>query len=211
PAFRYKRYNWRSNLDFNLTKSTLFSVNLSGKLGYRNQPGYRIDGGLEDGFGQEQFMQKLYSSPTNIFPLRYADGEWGDSPTGGHNMMVQMNLGGQRMYKYYEGFYDASLNQKLDFITKGLSFKSKLAYTSSSNYQSHISRNYNNFDVIRYYRKYDYANPVTAADGSVSYPLLSQIRWPDDVTQPGLVRAEYDNIYDYGQRLYYEFSLNYKK
>ena len=41
PRFRYKRYNWRTNLDFNITKTTKLSVNIAGKMGYRNQPGYR--------------------------------------------------------------------------------------------------------------------------------------------------------------------------
>lgn len=39
PRFYYKRYNWRTNFDFKLTKSTLLSVNIAGKMGYRNQPG----------------------------------------------------------------------------------------------------------------------------------------------------------------------------
>ncbi|MGV3538874.1 MAG: SusC/RagA family TonB-linked outer membrane protein [Rufibacter sp.] len=212
PSFRYERYNWRSNLDFNLTKSTQFSVGLSGKFGYRNQPGYRIDGGGENGFGQEEFMQKIYSSPNNLFPLKYADGEWGDSPSGGHNMLVQLNEGGQRMYKYYEGFYDASLKQDLDVITKGLSVKAKIAYTSASNYQSSIMRGFGNFfDVIRYYRDFDYSNPTEGTDGVTTFPVITQNRWPDDVTQPGVMTATYDNIYGYSQRLYYEFSGNYAR
>ncbi|MFC0608579.1 SusC/RagA family TonB-linked outer membrane protein [Rufibacter quisquiliarum] len=212
PSFRYERYNWRSNLDFTLTKSTQFSVGLSGKFGYRNQPGYRIDGGGENGFGQEEFMEKIYSSPNNLFPLKYADGEWGDSKAGGHNMLVQLNEGGQRMYKYYEGFYDASLSQDLDVITKGLSVKGKIAYTSASNYQSDILRGFGkDFDIIRYYRQYDYSKPVEGANGNVSYPVVAQNRWPDDLTQTDVLIASYDNIYGYRQKLYYEFSFNYAR
>jgi TonB-linked SusC/RagA family outer membrane protein len=216
PSFGYKRYNWRSNLDFSLTKTTQFSVSFSGKFGYRNQPGYRINGQGEDGFGQPQFMNKIYTSPTNLFPLRYEDGEWGESSAGDHNMLVQMNEGGQRIYKYYEGFYDASLNQDLSFITEGLSFKAKLSYTSSSDYQSRILRTgvggaLSGIDIIRYSREYDYSNPVEGQDGAIGYPMISETRWPDNATQKGIITANYDVINGYSQWLYYEFSTDYNK
>src|SRR5690606_2186787 len=105
-----------------------------------------------------------------------------------------------------------NLHQKLDFITKGLSFNAKIAYTSGSNYQTNVLRSFGkNFDVISYYRKFDYSNPMEGPDGTTIYPMTQQIRWPDDVTQPGPVSASYDNFSGYGQRLYYEFSTNYSK
>jgi len=48
PTFKYQRYNWRSNFDFQLTKSTVLSLNLSGRQGYRSQTGYRINDNNED-------------------------------------------------------------------------------------------------------------------------------------------------------------------
>ena len=41
PSFSYRRYNWRSNFDFQITKYTKLSFNVAGKLGYQNQPAYR--------------------------------------------------------------------------------------------------------------------------------------------------------------------------
>ncbi len=215
PKFSFERYNWRSNFDFNLTKTTTFSVNFSGNYRYRNQPGYRIDGGGEDGFGQPQFFQRIYTAPRNLFPIKYSDGVWGDSQIGDVNMLMNLNEGGQRIYKYYEGFYDAILDQKLDFITKGLSAKGKISFTSNSDYLSNILRGgigggFANINIIRYYRQYDLSRPL---DGN--YPIINEgglgLRWPTPETQEGPVSANYDNFSSYGRRLYYELSLAYKR
>lgn len=37
PRHTYKRYNWRSNFDFNITSTTKLSVNIAGKMAYRNK------------------------------------------------------------------------------------------------------------------------------------------------------------------------------
>ena len=219
PSFRLERYNWRSNLDFKITGTTEFSLNLAGNFRYRNQPGYRIDGGGEGldnlgrpSFGEPQFFNRMFQAPKNLFPLRYEDGTYGDSQSGEHNMFMNLNEGGQRIYKYYEGLYDAILKQKLDFITKGLSVKALVSFSSGSNYESFILRTgigggFANINVIRNFRDYDVTRPLETG----GYPLLSAIRWPDEVTQEGPLTANYDNIFAYNRRLYYELSARYKR
>jgi TonB-linked SusC/RagA family outer membrane protein len=215
PAFRYQRYNWRTNFDFNVTKTTKIGVNLAGKYGYRNQAGYRIDGDGEDGFGQAKFFESLYRSPRNQYPIKYSDGYWACMPGGdsNKNIYADMNDLGQRIYKYYQGFFDVNLNQKLDFITKGLSVKALLSYTTYSNTQSRIQKQESGHmgedTAIRYYRTWDYAHP----NGDGTYPLLDETRIPDDDTQELPPSASYDNMLSggYGKKLYYEFSLNYAR
>ena len=48
----------------------------------------------------------------------------GDGLSSDQNIACLMNEGGSRNIKQHQGFYDVILNQKLDFITKGLSFES---------------------------------------------------------------------------------------
>ncbi len=215
PSFKVQRYNWRSNFDFDITKSTLFSINLSGNFRYRNQPGYRLDGGGEDGFGQSQFFQKIFSAPRNEFPLTYRDGFPGESSLGEHNMFVNLNQGGQRIYKYFQGFYDAQLKQKLDFVTKGLSFRGKISLTSGSNYETailnNIAGNAAAINVIRYYRRYDLTKPQIGANGEVNYPLIDEKRYPDAQTQIQPLTSSGDNIYGYERDLYYEGAINYAR
>ncbi|MCG1035817.1 SusC/RagA family TonB-linked outer membrane protein [Polaribacter sargassicola] len=213
PAFNLKKYNWRSNFDFDVTPTTKLSVNFSGNYRLRQQPGYRIDGNGEDGFGQSQFFNLLYSAPRNVFPIEYEDG-YGDSSNGESNLIMALNEGGVRKYRYYQGFYDAQVTQGLDFLTKGLSLKGSINYTSSSSYESRILRGNlgsANVGIIRYYREYDYSNPIVAADGSVTYPIINEIRYPTDVSQGTTVTATTPNLYSYSRRLNYKFQMDYKR
>ncbi len=216
PAFGQERYNWRSNFDFNITPTTTLRVNYSGNYRVRTQPGYRIDGGGEDGFGQNQFFQRIFNAPQNEFPLAYPDGFPGEGSDGEGNLKLFINGGGKRTYQYYQGIYDAELDQKLDFITKGLEFKGTLSYTSFSNYEKFIFGpdllgNFANLNIIRYYRTYDYTNPITAADGTVTYPLLTERRWPTEQSQGGPITAGLPSLYGYNRRLNYRFQTDYKR
>lgn len=215
PRFYYKRYNWRTNFDFKITQSTKLSVNIAGKMSYRNQPGYRIDA------GDSYLFDPFFKYSTNDFPIKYSDGEWGANQLGEGNIMMQMNEQGQRIYKAFQGFYDVYLNQKLDMITKGLSAKASLSYTSYHNRNSSIFKGkiYGADDPealrnspIRYYRVYDYANPIYNEDGTVSYPMIEEYRLPNENTEEDLpLGVSHDNYAGYGRRLYYEFALNYAR
>ncbi|MEI6865035.1 TonB-dependent receptor [Flavicella sp.] len=213
PAFGLQKYNWRSNFDFDVTSTTKLSVNFSGNFRERTQPGYRIDGGGEDGFGQSIFFNRLYGAPRNLYPITYEDG-YGESTSGESNIYVTLNEGGQRTYKYFQGFYDLELTQGLDLITKGLSFKGSINYSSSSSYEQKILRvglGSSDVGIIRYSRIYDYANPIVAPDGTVTYPLLSEVRFPDDLSQGSPVTSNTPSLFSYGRVLNYKFQFNYKR
>ena len=67
PAFRYDRFNFRTNLDFNLTKTTQFKVNLSGYYGKQQTPANGI-------FNMWYSVYKY--SPSSALPV-YSDGTYG--------------------------------------------------------------------------------------------------------------------------------------
>lgn len=210
PDFGFERYNWRFNLDFDITKTTQFSINFAGNFRNRLQPFF--------GPSDASIYSKVHTLPTNSFPIKYPDGEWGDSAAGGQNFIVLLNEGGQEIHKSYQGFYDAKLNQKLDFVTKGLSAEAKIAFTSNSSYFSALRRDRSTFGnaslgaEVRYYRDYDITNPIYNEDGTVDYPLLSEIRWPTSEYQGGKpIVTNYDQFQNYGRRLFYQFSTNYKR
>lgn len=211
PRFYYKRYNWRTNFDFNITKSTVLSVNIAGKMGYRNQPSH----------DDKNIFGPFYTTETNVFPIKFSDGEYGANATGQGNIMADLTSKGQRQYKTSQGFYDASLKQNLDIITKGLSFKFSLSYTSSSSKESSIIKGQylganasdaNKQNPIRYYRVYDYSQPIVNADGTISYPLYREERFPNYETEESLpVGVTHDSFSGYNRKLYYEFALNYAR
>lgn len=133
PRFYYQRYNWRSNLDFNITNTTKLSVNIAGKMGYRNQPGFRDADG-----GDSYIFEPLIRAPSNSFPIQYSDGAWGAGFQGEDNIYFSMNKQGQRQYKTFQGFYDIILTQDLSMITEGLSIKGTVSYTTSSRRESNV-------------------------------------------------------------------------
>jgi len=218
PAFSYKRFNWRANFDFNITKSTTLAINLAGKQGYRSQTGYRADGNNEndDAFGQERFFKTLYNAPRNVFPIKYDDGYYGVSSNAvqSDNLFLLFELG-QRIYKYNQNFIDVSLKQNLDFITKGLNFSGKLAYNAESNAQTRLQRysggNFGEVAYIAYYREWDYTQILPGG----GYALKREQRSPtDDPEYQGRIPlAAYDNLLDggYSNKLYYELALNYTR
>ncbi|KJF45345.1 SusC/RagA family TonB-linked outer membrane protein [Draconibacterium sediminis] len=211
PSFNYKRYNWRANFDFSITKSTTFSVNISGSQGNRNQTGYRINGEGEDGFGQDQFFAQLYGASQNLFPIRWSDGTYGVDFAGGGNLVALFDMG-QRTYKYYEGYYDFKLKQDLDFVTKGLSTKLSVSYNSESNTASRIQRysggNFGEQSQIAFSRIYDYSQ----LNSNGTYPYV-ETRWQNDDFQSPNPGAVYDYMLNGGFRkhLYYELALNYNR
>jgi TonB-dependent SusC/RagA subfamily outer membrane receptor len=100
PSFWYKRYNWRVNLDFNLTKTTTLSVNLAGKQGNRNQPGFRSTNENADTLGDaysNNFFSTIYQAARHQFPIRWTEGEYageyGVSYDGSGNLRADFDRG----------------------------------------------------------------------------------------------------------------------
>ncbi|MCA4520216.1 TonB-dependent receptor [Bacteroides xylanisolvens] len=200
----YKRYNWRSNFDFNFTKSTKLSINIAGSMGYRNKS---ID--------NDSPFNRILTESTSDHPIMYSDGNWGDDEE--KNPVANMNLGGAKLRKTFQGWYDASLEQKLDFITKGLKVAAKVSYSSSSTTNTDVYRGGGSADqalksIVRYHRVYDYANPVVNTDGTITYPMIEDKRLPTSESvplPPGVTM--WDGLDAYTRRFYYEFSVAYNR
>lgn len=125
--FDYKRYNYRANLDFDVTKTTLISVNIGGRIETKRTP--------ESGEDQNQLFRKLYWA----VPFAGAGIVNGQRIVSNKEYLPFTGTDGLSSY-YGKGFrtrttnvlnVDLAINQKLDMITKGLSVKLKGAYNSS--------------------------------------------------------------------------------
>ncbi|MFR9659030.1 MAG: TonB-dependent receptor [Rikenellaceae bacterium] len=224
-SFNYSRYNWRTNLDFAITPTTTFAVNMSGSYGVRRQPGYRVDGTTESGWNNDAIYSTLYTGSSNEFPLYYYIDTDGDGveeqyygvDTDGTGNTVRTNLDrGQRTYKYYQSFIDASLKQDLSMITKGLSATARYSYSSGTETYSLIQRyEGGNFgdDPPAYSRVYDYSSPIYDDAGNIeSYEILATTRWGADFVGDRQT-ATYDSQLSggYTSDMYYEFALNYNR
>jgi len=126
PAFKYDRFNFRSNLDFEITKTTKFSVSLQGVYGTRQEPA---------GFDQTIF-RGIYKKPHDQpYPI-YEDGTFGDSggqyERFGSNPYAELNTSGLKREGKTEVNIDFAFTQDLSMILKGLKFSAKVASDSRS-------------------------------------------------------------------------------
>jgi TonB-linked SusC/RagA family outer membrane protein len=212
PRYYYNRYNWRSNFDFDITKTTRFSVSISGNMGYRNN--------FNSNSGQRNIIAQTIQAPTNVFPVKYSDGTWGDNNSEMYNIVAAYSSRGQRTFKTLRNWYDLKFDQKLDFITQGLSLSAQYSYnTRSSTETSIIPGNIMGLGdiftrdrmAVRYLRTYDYANPIVDANGNVSYNYTSQRFFDSEAPEVYPVGVNYDGLIGYERRVYYEFALNYAR
>jgi TonB-linked SusC/RagA family outer membrane protein len=120
----YKRLNYRSNLDFRLTPSTKLSVNLSGS--YSKKTGSPAD--------DIRLYLSLYNIAPDLYYPRYSDGSYGFAPVtdqGLSNSLYYYTSAGMNTSFGFRLNTDFALEQKLDFITKGLVFNGRITLDNS--------------------------------------------------------------------------------
>jgi TonB-linked SusC/RagA family outer membrane protein len=71
----YKRYNFRSNLDFKINPTLTVSLDLAGRLEVKNYPGTSTDA----------IFNIIATYPSNLFPMVYPNGNLGGYNQGGLN------------------------------------------------------------------------------------------------------------------------------
>ncbi|WP_234735773.1 TonB-dependent receptor [Tellurirhabdus bombi] len=145
----YTRYNFRSNLDFNLTKTTTLSLRLGGRLENR----YTFVANADNGdfrrrfeSGPEYLMTRMYAIPAWAIPF-YPEYTNPQTPEGQklddtYNQIEDFGRVGVNTFNPYavmkrNGYVDYDnnaiesvfvLDQKLDGITKGLGAKVTFGY-----------------------------------------------------------------------------------
>lgn len=123
-----KRWNYRLNTDIDITKSTLLKVGVSGSLRKVNEPG----------LGGDIWHSIMGQTPISI-PLMYSNGYVPAYGTGNRtNPWVLATQTGYNEVWENKIQTNVTLEQKLDFITKGLSFVGRFGYdTNNSNNIKH--------------------------------------------------------------------------
>lgn len=133
--FRYKRFNYRANVDMNVTKTTKVTLSLSGKLDDSSRP--NSGGQTYNTIFRNIYYSTPFSSPGivdgKVIALSNKSNGWNDDEqlafVGGNGLTSYYGTGAK--YISSNSFVaDVSLDQNLDFITKGLTFKLKGAYNS---------------------------------------------------------------------------------
>ena len=130
--YRYNRYNYRINLDVDITKSTLMKINLGGRLSNQRTPNYNNATSTDLG----KFFQEIYNTvpfiSAGIVDGKYVKVDSRLLPSSFNTTDPLQNIYG-RGYRVALGNtlnFDFILEQKLDFITKGLNLSLKASYNS---------------------------------------------------------------------------------
>lgn len=135
-TLNYKRYNFRSNLDFDLSPSTKIAVNLGVRNDLRKGP-------YTDHFGGDatsRIFSTIMRLPPNAMAVINPDGSFGVPSSrldadvagiAGQNLLADLTQSGEK--REYSNIIDGSivLNQKLDKILKGLSLSGNFSMTNA--------------------------------------------------------------------------------
>jgi TonB-linked SusC/RagA family outer membrane protein len=132
-GYTYNRLNVRSNLDFQITKTTQFKVNLAGSNAQQKTPRYYYGNNGE--FFQQQKWAGAYGMAPNLFPVQFSDGSWGYYPLVSNieNSPASVATSGYELKTITRVFTDFALEQKLDFITKGLVARGTISWDNQFN------------------------------------------------------------------------------
>ncbi len=188
-TYQYNRFNYRSNLDLDVTKTTTLSMNIAGNLSNKWSP---LTGQGSEGMLLNMYYSTPFSSPGFVdgkFVTTRTDYLDAQLPfTGGHGMSYYSTAG---FYKnsYNKMSADLQLKQKLDFVTKGLAFHVKGSYNSAF---SSTTTGTGGIDTY---------NPVLQSDGTMGYKINS-----------GYKPVSYTHTNNSPSRNWYmEAALNYKQ
>lgn len=132
-SYQYRRFNYRTNLDIDVTKTTKLSFNISGNVDNSDKP--NNSGGTSSIVRSIYYTTPFHSPGIIDGKMVYATAdEQADGlrlPFTGTNDAMTYRNGRSIHASNNKLSMDLMLEQKLDFITKGLNFKLKGAYNSS--------------------------------------------------------------------------------
>lgn len=211
--FNYNRYNYRANVDFSLTQSTLLSINLGGETGIKNQGTFGTDWRQIYNVGPARFPAYFPEWVLEMVPdpdYPDAEGIRFSAPFGvGQyvaNPYTTMNQPSFNEYTDSKLFTDLILDQKLDGILKGLSIRGKVSLSTYYNHQTLTA----NQTAPTYQLYYDRIGVDANNDGRVDRnPWFRTGESAEVFSLPTLNITVGGLQADYYTDLYYEMALNY--
>jgi len=194
-SFGYDRFNYRSNVDFDITPTTRFSVNLSGFYGVQK----------DIGGDMRLVYSSLYGMAPSLFYPIHSDGTYGKDPTDRWDttnpLMIMTSKGTFNNHKFQVNS-DFILEQKLDFLLDGLKFRGSIAYDNNFEGQGGIREDNpggrDNVIYKIYLENGDELYVTPPGDNQFDYVLQPWYYDPLDIDNRQIMR-----------RLFYQLSLNY--
>jgi TonB-linked SusC/RagA family outer membrane protein len=135
--YYYRRFNYRSNLDFDVTKTTTLRLDMTSRFMNINEPrSLNATGEIYD-FSKMHPYSAPVLNPDGSYAYTYdTDGK---QPT----LNARLANEGYKRTRRFDSNILFEANQQLDFLTKGLSAKLRVAYSSiDENYRQAVRGSY---------------------------------------------------------------------
>lgn len=190
--YYYKRYNFRSNLDLQPTKTLNLSLDLSGTFAERNSP---TNGGRNNRNNIFFELSDANQLPPYAYSIYNPDGSFGVNSN-----ILNNNVVGRLTYYGYNRQFTNDItanfraNQNLNFITKGLSAKGVVGFNGQYGFNRNMTRGTGN-DFPSYY--YNPTNDTYTISNTNFYRI-------------GLPNLSYSATDSY-KRLNWQASVNYDR
>lgn len=202
--YRYDRYNYRANIDANLTKTTTLKLNIGGILGKSQEP--RAVEGIENTWVYATVWSIPFSGPGIINGKRTVVSD-DFLPLG---EVVRDGLSTFYGFGYNQHYdtklnFDVDLTQNLDFLTKGLNVSVKGAYDNTFKLNKYRAGNGMESQVV-YYKSYldDSTKPQTDPDYDKTVVFVPH-PWQQDTP------LSYSEDYGRDKNWYLEARVNYNR
>ncbi|PWD98911.1 SusC/RagA family TonB-linked outer membrane protein [Marinilabilia rubra] len=191
--FSHQRYNYRSNLDINVTSSTKVGVTVGGRVGITNQPNAKD--------GMDQLFRLIYwsvpfSGPGIVDDKYILNSDYYIADNKKDGLDPFYGRGYSNILNNTLNF-DIDLEQKLDFVLQGLKFRTKISY--NTNYRHAKVRNSSVAHYEPYFRK-DLDPEADPDDGTIVYRKIGSDG-----------NLGYNENYGKGRNWYFEAGLNYNR
>ncbi len=173
---KYSKANIRTNVDFEVTKSTRVKTGILALFMETN--------GVPNISSNDAWWH-LYKVPALAFPIKTQNGVWGGSQTyGDYNLLAKASGTGFSKTHQRQIWADITLEQDLDFILKGLQFYAGGSYDNASNTIETRTKGY------QYgWNYYDAAGAMQeAVMGTIEDKLVFN-HWVDSQWRVGTVKA----------------------
>jgi TonB-linked SusC/RagA family outer membrane protein len=221
PSYGFNRFNFRSNLDFRLTSTTNVKINLAGYFSQKNT-NYSFNSSSSG--TNPLAWAAVYHFPPDVILPQYPDGSWGQSyalpPESLQNPVALIYNTGVWQRREVALNSDFTVDQKLDFITKGLSVTGSLFYDNSIQTvggigdQNHVRPEGNLLGKIVYPSRYT-GGDQNPAEYTETTPVTAANAF-DWVVSPWTINAEEVNATFTGylpirRRLMYQLQTNYTR
>lgn len=157
----YQTYNYRANIDLELSPSTTLYFGTDGFLSVQKDPGVAS-------------TDYIWYAQSNLNPLllpkRYSNGQFPAAGTGSlTSPLVQINYMGRRSHQAFSGKFTLALEQDLSRIIDGLNIKAQGAYDINSSFWESRLLNPALYQAVGRDQKGELITIRRVQEGAVSY------------------------------------------